>query len=942
MLGDGKPNRLAGMANDMRRAGSSAPLLTFCPGTFSAARLSCGRTLLVLLAVLSAVLRSVFAAFQNLPLPHHGRKRAVFVFAAFLLLSGVPTVLHAQSSPSISISLSPGHQVPRNTAITATITLGNLDVNSYSSVIFRADLTVFGHGERRCNGDDTGKDMEIAVEESQEVFTAKVYDACPHDTYGNYTLSTKIFQVVAPDNKVELASASTQFLMSRYLAPGEVTEPPPAPSVQAWADPDPTNIDMYVGEWHLFHFRSDVRLYLNDHLGVLACGNEPGHFVAGSEGRTPPSFDFEEACRQADTSVHWRRAIHQSLWIAACEPGDAVIEIRHETDAVPPLYKYEFRILARPPPPDPGSPGGGGGGGGEPPTSAPGAPRNLTAVGGDGEVVLSWDAPASDGGAEITDYEYRINGSGPWIPIGSTDTTHTVTGLVNGTEYTFQVRAVNRVGKSRLPNQAETTPEAPELFTLDFTHFVNGDGITSDLVFVNAESVPVRPALYFYDTEGALVSAESLVDVTGNLAVTEDGALTVLTAMEPLGELTISTHGRGDLVSGSVTVVSDAPVGAMLRFALPGIGETVVGASPPVSDTLFPVRRQEGGITTGVAVHNLEEEAMEVSCELLRGGAVLEEVAIPLAANGQTSWLIDAAFPATDTSDFAGSVRCDAPGRRRFSAVALEMDPGTRIFLTLPLFPVDRGGGGPEAALDFAHFANGDGTTSDLVFVNMKTQPSGPAPTPFHVAIPPIRPVLYFCDREGNPIAAESLVDVTGDLEVQEDGGLTVRTEMEPLGELTISTHGRGPLVSGSVKVVSDGPIGGMLRFDLPHVGEAVVGASPPIGDAIFPVRRQEGGINTGVAIHNLESSPGLVRCELLREGVLLDAVSIPLEANGQTSWLIDARFPGVDTSDFAGLVRCDAVGEDLFSAVALEMDPGTRTFTTLSVVPVEERMSQE
>ena len=241
-----------------------------------------------------------------------------------------------------------------------------------------------------------------------------------------------------------------------------------------------------------------------------------------------------------------------------------------------------------------------------------------------------------------------------------------------------------------------------------------------------------------------------------------------------------------------MTVVSDAPVGAMLRFALPGIGETVVGASPPVSDTLFPVRRQEGGITTGVAVHNLGEEAIAVMCRLMRGGVLLEEVEIPLEANGQTSWLIDQAFPVADTSDFAGSVRCDVLGQRRFTAVALEMDPGTRVFTTLPVFPVDRGGGGRETALDFAHFANGDGITSDLVFVNMKTQPSGPAPTPFHVAIPPIRPVLYFYDREGNPIAAESLVDVTGDLEVQEDGGLTVRAEMEPLGELTISTHVEG------------------------------------------------------------------------------------------------------------------------------------------------------
>ena len=35
-------------------------------------------------------------------------------------------------------------------------------------------------------------------------------------------------------------------------------------------------------------------------------------------------------------------------------------------------------------------------------------------------------------------------------------------------------------------------------------------------------------------------------------------------------------------------------------------------------------------------------------------------------------------------------------------------------------------------------------------------------------------------------------VDVTGDLEVTEEGALTIQTEMESLGELTISTHGRG------------------------------------------------------------------------------------------------------------------------------------------------------
>ena len=592
-----------------------------------------------------------------------------------------------------------------------------------------------------------------------------------------------------------------------------------------------------------------------------------------------------------------------------------------------------------PPPPRPGG-GSGGGGGSGPRQTVPDAPINLMAEATDAAVTLAWDAPEDDGGSAVTDYEYRINRRNPWISIGSTDTTHTVTGLVNGTEYVFEVRAVNRIGKSFSSNRAEATPEAPEVFALDFAHFANGDSITSDLVLVNVAPQPVRTAVYFYDTEGAPLAAESVVDITGDLEITEDGSLTVRTEMEPLGVLTISTHGRGELVSGSVKVLSDGPIGGGVRYNLPAIGEAVVGASPPVGDALFPVRRQEGGINTGVAIHNLGEEAMEARCELMREGVLLDAASIPLEANGQTAWLIDQAFPSADTSDFTGSVRCAAPGRGRFTAIAVEIDAARRIFISV--VPVDRTvGRGGETVLDFAHFVNGTWIT-DLVFVNLETQPSRPAPTPFHTAILPSRPVIYFYDTEGNPIAAESVVDITGDLEITEDGALTVRTEMEPLGVLTISTHGRGELVSGSVRVVSDGPIGGMLRFEHPALGVAGVGASPPLSDALFPVRRQEGGITTGVALHNLESSPGLLRCDLLREGVLLDAASIPLEANGQTAWLIDQAFPGADTSDFAGSVRCDAVGEGLFTAVALEMDPGNRIFTTLPVVPVPEMPSQE
>ena len=178
-------------------------------------------------------------------------------------------------------------------------------------------------------------------------------------------------------------------------------------------------------------------------------------------------------------------------------------------------------------------PGGGGGGGGPRPNGtgrahesaggrwrraggrSPGIPRRVTA----------------ERRSRIT--KYRINGRNLWTAIGSTDTTHTVTGLVNGTVYVFEVRAVNRIGRSRASLPAEATPIAP--VALDFAHFANGASWQSGLVFVNGASHPIRPVLYFYDQEGNLIDPELVVDLTGDLEVQEDGALSIQRAMAPFG-----------------------------------------------------------------------------------------------------------------------------------------------------------------------------------------------------------------------------------------------------------------------------------------------------------------------------------------------------------------------------------------------------------------------
>ena len=92
----------------------------------------------------------------------------------------------------------------------------------------------------------------------------------------------------------------------------------------------------------------------------------------------------------------------------------------------------------------------------------PSAPRNLTAEPGDGEATLAWQAPETTHGQGITRYEYQQKAGtgafGGWqmIPASNAETTeYTVTGLTNGTIYTFQVRAVNDIGNGDESNDAE-------------------------------------------------------------------------------------------------------------------------------------------------------------------------------------------------------------------------------------------------------------------------------------------------------------------------------------------------------------------------------------------------------------------------------------------------------------------------------------------------------
>lgn len=94
----------------------------------------------------------------------------------------------------------------------------------------------------------------------------------------------------------------------------------------------------------------------------------------------------------------------------------------------------------------------------------PSAPQNISVVAGDASVQVSWQPPADNGGAEIDGYVVTAT------PGGATCTTSgalscTVTGLTNGTSYTFAVAAHNPAGYGPTHTSSAATPQGNQKIT---------------------------------------------------------------------------------------------------------------------------------------------------------------------------------------------------------------------------------------------------------------------------------------------------------------------------------------------------------------------------------------------------------------------------------------------------------------------------------------------
>jgi Zn-dependent metalloprotease len=217
-------------------------------------------------------------------------------------------------------------------------------------------------------------------------------------------------------------------------------------------------------------------------------------------------------------------------------------------------------------------------------STAPRAPRSAMATPGNGQASVLWTAPENNGGSPITAYTVTASPGGRTATTTGA-TTAMVTGLTNGTGYTFTVTATNAIGTSSAsPPSASVIPKAAPSAP---TGVVATGGIAKAVVSwtaagnggspVTRYTVTANPGGRTATTTGATSATvtDLAPDTTYTFTVTATNAIGTSPASQP---------------STAVTTMT-TPTAPTAAVATRGAASAVVSWTAPASNGRSPITR---------------------------------------------------------------------------------------------------------------------------------------------------------------------------------------------------------------------------------------------------------------------------------------------------------------------------------------------------------------
>ncbi len=203
----------------------------------------------------------------------------------------------------------------------------------------------------------------------------------------------------------------------------------------------------------------------------------------------------------------------------------------------------------------------------------PKAPRNVSVIGHDKSLEITWDAPSYNGGAPIMGYHVYLNGNKVTTDDKLADKdarTYTATklgsvDLVNGTEYIVTVAAVNEAGTGVLSTEAVGIPQKADApgVPQNVTYTNNStmdtmivrwnapaqDGGDSDITYNVYLGTDTTPAASGLSQTSYVMSVESGLTYEIKVSAQNSGGESDTVYIRAMNDLNVDVNGDGSLIT---------------------------------------------------------------------------------------------------------------------------------------------------------------------------------------------------------------------------------------------------------------------------------------------------------------------------------------------------------------------------------------------------------